>query len=129
VTADVGNPHAVSFADDLARLPLHTAPTWSPPEEFPAGVNLEFASVVGNRHVAMRVFERGVGETQSCGTGTVAVAAAARLHTGDSSDQTVTYRVDVPGGRVEVELTPDQAYLTGPAVIIAHGDVVLPEEG
>jgi diaminopimelate epimerase len=129
VTADVGNPHAVSFADDLARLPLHTAPTWSPPEEFPAGVNLEFASVVGNRHVAMRVFERGVGETQSCGTGTVAVAAAARLHTGDSSDQTVTYRVDVPGGRVEVELTPDQAYLTGPAVIIAHGDVVLPDEG
>ena len=129
LTADVGNPHAVSFADDLARLPLHTAPSWSPPGEFPAGVNLEFATVRGERQVGMRVFERGVGETLSCGTGTVAVAAAARLHAGDSAPLPVTYRVETPGGQVDVELTPDQAFLTGPAVIIAHGDVVLPEEG
>lgn len=129
LTADVGNPHAVSFADDLARLPLHTTPSWSPAGEFPAGVNLEFANVRGERQVGMRVFERGVGETQSCGTGTVAVAAAARLHAGDSAPLPVTYRVETPGGQVDVELTPDQAFLTGPAVIIAHGDVVLPEEG
>jgi diaminopimelate epimerase len=126
---DVGNPHAVSFTDDLGSLPLHTAPTWSPRDEFPYGVNLEFAAVIGERHVAMRVFERGVGETQSCGTGTVAVAVAARLKTADP-ELPVIYRVDVPGGRLHVELTADQqSYLTGPAVLIAHGTVVLPEEG
>jgi diaminopimelate epimerase len=128
LTADVGNPHAVSFADDLARLPLHATPSWSP-SVFPSGVNMEFAAVRGERSVAMRVFERGVGETQSCGTGTVAVAAAARVHTGDSAALPVTYRVETPGGQVEVELTAEQAFLTGPAVIVAHGDVVLPEEG
>jgi diaminopimelate epimerase len=96
---------------------------------FPSGVNMEFAVVRGERTVAMRVFERGVGETLSCGTGTVAVAAAARLHTGDSADLPVTYRVETTGGQVDVELTADQSFLTGPAVIVAHGDVVLPEEG
>ena len=124
---DVGNPHAVSFTDDLGSLLLHPAPTWSPPEEFPYGVNLEFGKVLGERHLAMRVFERGVGETQSCGTGTVAVAAAARLKTADP-ELPVTYQVDVPGGRLLVELTADQSYLTGPAVLVAHGSVVLPEE-
>ena len=129
LTADVGNPHAVSFADDLTGLALHTTPSWSPPAMFPSGVNMEFAAVRGERTVAMRVFERGVGETLSCGTGTVAVAAAARLHTGDSADLPVTYRVETTGGQVDVELTADQSFLTGPAVIVAHGDVVLPEEG
>jgi diaminopimelate epimerase len=126
---DVGNPHAVSFTDNLAHLPLHTSPAWSPLQEFPRGVNLEFATVLGERHVAMRVFERGVGETQSCGTGTVAVAAAARVHTGDDQDLPATYRVEVPGGRLQVELLADESYLTGPAVLVAHGEVALPEEG
>jgi diaminopimelate epimerase len=76
VTADVGNPHAVSFVDELARLPLHAAPTWRPAETFPNGVNLEFVRRIGPQHIAMRVYERGVGETRSCGTGTVAAAAA-----------------------------------------------------
>ena len=129
LTADVGNPHAVSFADDLARLALHTTPSWSPATMVPAGVNMEFAAVHGERQVAMRVFERGVGETLCCGTGTVAVAAAARLHIGDSAALPVTYQVETPGGQVDVELTADQTFLTGPAVIVAHGDVVLPEEG
>ena len=52
----------------------------------------------------MRVFERGVGETRSCGTGTVAAAAAARSAGALTDDSPVTYRVDVPGGTVEVEL-------------------------
>ena len=71
----------------------------------------------------MRVFERGVGETRSCGTGTVAVAAAARAREGSGDG---TWTVDVPGGRVEVELVGDQAFLTGPAVLVAHGEVSLP---
>ena len=92
-------------------------------------MNLEFVRDLGPRHIAMRVHERGVGETRSCGTGTVAAAAAARAHAGDAAPLPVTYRVDVPGGSVEVELTDDQAFLTGPAVLVAAGEVSVPEEG
>jgi diaminopimelate epimerase len=128
VTADVGNPHAVSFVDELAPLPLHAGPTWQPADTFPNGANLEFVRRVGPQHIAMRVYERGVGETRSCGTGTVAAAAAADAAEG-SPDHPVTYQVDVPGGTVEVELAEDQAYLTGPAVLVAHGEVHLPDFG
>jgi diaminopimelate epimerase len=125
----IGNPHLVSFTDDLAGLPLHVAPTWTPKASFPNGVNVEFVTVVGPRHIRMRVYERGVGETRSCGTGTVAAAAAAQKHLGGGAEGgPVTYRVDVPGGAVDVELTADQAYLTGPAVIVANGHVALPED-
>ena len=125
--ADVGNPHAVSFVDDLDLLQLHAPSRWDPPEEFPHGVNLEFVRQLGPRHIAMRVFERGVGETHSCGTGTVAAAAASRVHDQDLTPLPVIYCVDTPGGRVEVELTQHQAYLTGPAVLVAHGELALPE--
>jgi diaminopimelate epimerase len=128
VTADVGNPHAVSFVDDLGPLPLHAGPTWQPAVTFPNGANLEFVRRVGPQHIAMRVYERGVGETRSCGTGTVAAAAAADAVQG-SPERPVNYQVDVPGGTVEVELAEDQAYLTGPAVLVAHGEVHLPDFG
>ena len=62
----------------MNTLDLTRAPRWEPTEAYPDGVNLEFVEPLGERHVAMRVFERGVGETRSCGTGTVAAAAAAR---------------------------------------------------
>ncbi|MBA3528115.1 MAG: diaminopimelate epimerase, partial [Propionibacteriaceae bacterium] len=109
---EVGNPHAVSFADDLDGLSLTLAPSFSPAEAFPKGVNFEFVRVVAERHIAMLVYERGVGETRSCGTGTVAAAAAAaaREPSGDPEAPT-TYRVDVLGGVVEVELAPEQAFL------------------
>ncbi|HYP46862.1 MAG TPA: diaminopimelate epimerase [Propionibacteriaceae bacterium] len=123
---DVGNPHAVSFAPDLDRLALATAPRWQPAELFPTGVNLEFVHRVEERHIAMRVYERGVGETRSCGTGTVAAAAAASHHSHGDQAWPQTYRVDVPGGTVEVELTPAQAFLTGPAMIVAAGVLTLP---
>ena len=128
---DVGNPHAVAFVDDPAALDLTRAPSWTPAEAFPGGVNCEFVRIIGDHHVGMRVYERGVGETMSCGTGTVAVAAATALRLGDRA-RPVTYRVDVPGGTVEVELTEgadggDEAFLTGPAVIVGHGELSLPE--
>jgi diaminopimelate epimerase len=128
VTVRVGNPHAVSFVDELAPLPLHVRPTWQPAETFPNGANLEFVRQIGPHHIAMRVYERGVGETRSCGTGTVAAAAAAAATQG-SPDRPVTYQVDVPGGTVEVELAEDQAYLTGAAVLVAHGEVHVPDLG
>ena len=132
VPVDVGNPHAVSFCADPAAIDLREAPTWQPEAAFPHGVNAEFVSALGPRHLAMRVYERGSGETRSCGTGTVAAAAAwhHRHHPGrpaadPAPDGGVRYRVDVPGGTVEVELG-EQTFLTGPAVIVARGQLIDP---
>jgi len=124
VAVDVGNPHAVSLGSPVGALDLTRPPAWEPAGAFPEGVNLEFVETVGERHVAMRVFERGVGETRSCGTGTVAVAAAAGARAGGGDG---VWTVDVPGGRVEVELAGGKAFLTGPAVLVAHGEVTLPD--
>ena len=129
VPVSVGNPHAVSFVDDLDRLDLTAAPGWTPPDAFPDGVNLEFVRMLGPEQLAMRVYERGVGETRSCGTGTVAAAAAARSRLDQSDADPVTYRVDVPGGTVEVELAGGEANLVGPAVLVAHGEVSVPGSG
>lgn len=118
---DAGNPHAVAFLDGgVADLDLHRAPTWEPAEAFPSGVNVEFVEVLGPDELRMRVFERGVGETESCGTGVVATAAAhRRLHGGQGPVQ-----VHVPGGTLRVDLDGDEATLTGPAVIVAKGQFV-----
>ena len=126
VGVDVGNPHAVSFCADPDALDLRTAPTWEPAGVFPHGVNAEFVAERGPRRLAMRVFERGSGETRSCGTGTVAAAAAWHdRHEDNTRTEPARYQVDVPGGSVEVELG-EQAYLTGPAVIVARGVLTLP---
>jgi diaminopimelate epimerase len=127
LTVDVGNPHTVSFVGDLDHLALASMPRWEPENAFPDGVNLEFVRWLGPRQLKIRVYERGVGETRSCGTGAVAAAAAAHVRGADPDSLPATYRVDVPGGTVHVELTEGQAYLTGPAVLVAHGEVVLPE--
>ena len=123
----MGNPHAVSFSADLSQLSLHAAPTYDP-ADFPEGVNLEFVQRLGAGRLAMRVFERGSGETRSCGTGVVAAAAVARSTEDDPPAGSAVYRVDVPGGVVTVELNGDDAHLTGPAVLVAHGEVAIPDE-
>ncbi|OSP28492.1 diaminopimelate epimerase, partial [Streptomyces sp. 13-12-16] len=74
---NMGNPHAVAFVDDLAHAgDLYTPPPFSPAAAYPDGVNVEFVVDRGPRHVALRVHERGSGETRSCGTGACAVAVA-----------------------------------------------------
>ncbi|WP_353081868.1 diaminopimelate epimerase [Tessaracoccus lapidicaptus] len=121
VKVDVGNPHAVVFLTDsdvLEDLDLHRAPRWSPAEAYPQGVNVEFVRVDAPDALTMRVHERGVGETMSCGTGVVAVAAAHRARGGHEGPVTVR----VPGGELSVQFTGDEARLTGPAVVIGRGE-------
>lgn len=123
VPVDVGNPHVVSTvatAAELDRLDLQRAPVWEPAERFPAGVNAEFVHAIGDGHLRMRVHERGVGETWSCGTGIVACAAAVAASTGSSRER---WTVDVPGGTLEVLLGADEARLIGPAEVVARGRV------
>jgi diaminopimelate epimerase len=127
VEVDMGNPHAVVFVDDLADAgTLETAPVTEP--AFADGVNVEFVVGRGPRHVAMRVHERGVGETRSCGTGACAVMVAAARRdgvvAGGDGAAAVTYTVDVPGGRLTVtERADGHVELTGPAVLVAEGTV------
>ncbi|GAV44006.1 diaminopimelate epimerase [Streptomyces acidiscabies] len=125
---NVGNPHAVAFVDDLAHAgDLFTAPPVSPASAYPQGVNVEFVVDRGPRHVALRVHERGSGETRSCGTGACAVAVATARRDGVDPAVTgtpVTYTVDVPGGRLVITEQPDgEIEMTGPAVILAEGTI------
>jgi diaminopimelate epimerase len=116
----MGNPHAVAFVDDLMEAGSLEQPPVHDPVEYPSGVNVEFVVRRGERHVAMRVHERGSGETRSCGTGACAVMVAAAL--ADGAGRGTSYRVDVPGGRLEVAWTEqDRVVLTGPAEIVASG--------
>ncbi|MBT2383906.1 diaminopimelate epimerase [Streptomyces sp. ISL-11] len=123
---NMGNPHAVSFVEDLAHAGnLFTAPAVAPAGAYPDGTNVEFVVDRGPRHVAMRVHERGSGETRSCGTGACAVMVAAARRDGVDPAVTgvpVTYTVDLPGGRLEITESPDGTVeMTGPAVIVAEG--------
>ncbi|GAA1731528.1 diaminopimelate epimerase [Aeromicrobium alkaliterrae] len=121
-----GNPHAVAFVDTVADAgPLLDQPGYDA-GVYPEGVNIEFVERRGDRHVGMRVHERGSGETRSCGTGACAVGVATALADGASptADVPVRYRVDVPGGTLHVEWTADDhLVLEGPAVIVASGQM------
>lgn len=117
----VGNPHAVAFLPaDLALrdLDLTTRPPLEP--EPGDGANVEFVLDRGPRHVAMRVHERGSGETLACGTGACAVAVAAARRAGDADGE--PWRVDLPGGTLTVGWTPEgEVTLAGPAELVAEG--------
>lgn len=117
---DVGNPHAVVLVDDLAEAGLLLEPPAFDAALYPRGVNVEFVVRRGEHHVAMRVHERGSGETRSCGTGACAVMVATAA--ADGSERGVPYRVDLPGGSLSITWTADDRVLmTGPAVIVARG--------
>jgi diaminopimelate epimerase len=126
VHVSMGNPHAVAFVGDLDEAgELVRAPVVAPAAAYPAGTNVEFVVDRGPRHVALRVHERGSGETRSCGTGACAVMAAAARRDGADPAVTgrpVTYTVDVPGGSLAItEGTGGEIEMTGPAVIVAEG--------
>ncbi|PCE13534.1 diaminopimelate epimerase [Microbacterium sp. SZ1] len=131
---DVGNPHVVvALAEDaeLAALELHRAPELDPAP--PHGANVEFVVPAeplvrdGVGHVRMRVSERGVGETLSCGTGVAATALAVRHWAGAQAPD--HWRVEVPGGVLGVRMFPaedgEHVGLSGPAQLVFSGEVEL----
>jgi diaminopimelate epimerase len=124
IAVDVGNPHLACVTDaDVDALDL-TGPPGYDHALFPNGVNIEFVSPVrangAGRQVRMRVHERGVGETRSCGTGTVAAVVAALRAAGQDSG---TVEVHTPGGRLRVTVGAVSTVLHGPAVLVATGEV------
>jgi diaminopimelate epimerase len=122
VAVDVGNPHLACVGlteGELAALDVG-APVSFDEQLFPEGVNVEVLTVPVDGAVSMRVHERGVGETRSCGTGTVAATLAALAHEGAD---TGTLRVRIPGGEVIVTITESTSYLRGPSVLVARGEL------
>jgi len=119
--AGVGNPHLVLFVDDVATIPVAVhGPILEHDPRFPARTNVEFVRVTHADRLQMRVWERGAGETQSCGTGACASAAVAHRRglVGD------IVRVDVPGGTLSVTLGPGpNVRLGGPVVHVFDVDI------
>ncbi|WP_315904020.1 diaminopimelate epimerase [Streptomyces fulvoviolaceus] len=120
---DMGNPHAVAFVADPTQVgDLRTPPVVGPAGIFPHGVTVEFVGIRGPGHLTVRVHERGVGETRACGTGACAAVAAFRRKRGAAGP--ARYTVDMPGGRLHVDVDGDgRLRLGGPAVIVARGTV------
>lgn len=131
---DLGNPHvvvALASEAELALLELTRAPELEP--ALPAGANVEFVvpgePLVrdGIGHVRMRVSERGVGETLSCGTGVAATALAVRYWAGAQAPN--NWQVEVPGGTLAVRMFPaengEHVALSGPAQLVFQGEIDL----
>jgi diaminopimelate epimerase len=117
----MGNPHAVHFIDsEVAAFPLReVGPKVEHNPLFPARVNFEVAHVVDRGHIVSRTWERGVGETQACGTGACAIMVSARLHgwVGD------VVEVNEPGGVLTLRWNGSgNVYLTGPAAFVYSGE-------
>jgi diaminopimelate epimerase len=116
----MGNPHlACAVGEPVAGLDLTRAPEVDD-AVFPDGVNVELYRPLGDGRVEMRVYERGSGETRSCGTGAVATAVAVAHAEGLAEG---TWEIAVPGGVVTVILDGTTSFLRGPAVLVAEGDV------
>lgn len=123
IGVDVGNPHLACVIPGMTATDLATMEFEAPefdPEFFPHGVNVEVLTELADGSVHMRVWERGVGETRSCGTGTVAAAQAALADAGIEDGSVV---VNVPGGAIEVSLAGGVATMSGPSTIVFRGEL------
>lgn len=122
---DMGNPHLACVVPGLQEEQLAALAFEQPVFDdafFPEGVNIEVCTELADGHLHMRVFERGVGETRSCGTGTVAAACAALA---DAGAATGSATVHVTGGAVEVTIGEGESTLRGPSAIVATGTTVM----
>jgi len=120
----MGNPHAVIEVEDIEHAPVGTlGPRIETHSMFPNKANVGFMQVLDTRHVALRVFERGAGETAACGTGACAAVVVGRIW--NRLDSKVT--VQLPGGQLLVECShPSRSVLmTGPAELSFEGSLTL----
>ncbi len=120
----MGNPHCVIQVDDVAIAPVETlGPVLESHERFPERANIGFMQVITRDHIRLRVYERGAGETQACGSGACA-AVAVGIAQGLLAEEV---RVDLPGGRLDIAWKgPGQPlYMTGPATQVYDGFIHL----
>ena len=118
----MGNPHCVTFVDDVDSLELEKlGPHFENHSIFPERVNTEFVRVIDDHTLQMRVWERGSGETWACGTGACATAVAACLNGYCKKGDDIT--VHLRGGDLTIRYTDDTVIMTGPASTVFEGEV------
>jgi len=120
----MGNPHAVLLVDDVENAPVNSlGPLIEQHLRFPERVNAGFMEVVNDRHIRLRVFERGTGETAACGSGACAAVVAGQMRRLLDTRVTVT----LPGGDLVVSWAGEThpVYLTGPATRVYEGHIEL----
>lgn len=121
----MGNPHAVQVVADVDSAPVaEQGPLIEHHVRFPERVNAGFMQIVDRRHIKLRVFERGAGETLACGTGACAAVTAGILR--GLLDSPV--QVDTHGGSLSIAWAGrgEKLYMTGPAVTVFEGEIELP---
>ena len=120
---NMGNPHAVLLVDDVDTAPVaRWGEAIESNEQFPERVNVGFMQVLDEGHIRLRVYERGAGETQACGTGAcAAVVAGVRLSLLQAAS---SIRVSLPGGDLHIEWQPgDDVMMTGPVQTVFEGEL------
>lgn len=122
----MGNPHVVLFVEDVETAPVHeVGPVIECHEAFPKKTNVEFAQVMEDDRIRLRVWERGVGETLACGTGACATAVAAALNCRGGREAVV----ELPGGELAIRWHEDgRVFMTGPAEEVFTGTMVIEED-
>lgn len=117
---EVGNPHAVLFVDDVSDVKVaEIGSTIERDPIFSEGTNVEFVQLGQGNRITVRVWERGVGETMSSGTGATAAAFASR----SIADLGDAVTVALPGGELLIEFDEDRAWMTGRTTIVYRGSV------
>lgn len=121
----MGNPHAIIWVDDVDQAPVETlGPFIETHERFPRHTNVEFAQLIDDARIRLRVWERGVGETLACGTGACATAVAGTLSCRVGRNATI----ELPGGDLSIRWhTDDHVYMTGSAAEVFTGVVWIGE--
>ena len=120
---NMGNPHAVLLVDDVDTAPVaRWGEAIESNEQFPERVNVGFMQVLNEGHIRLRVYERGAGETQACGTGAcAAVVAGVRLSLLQAAS---SIRVSLPGGDLHIEWQPgEDVMMTGPVQTVFEGEL------
>ncbi|MBR5923749.1 MAG: diaminopimelate epimerase [Clostridia bacterium] len=122
IPVNVGNPHAVIFVNDTQSASVNTiGQKFQKLKDFPGGVNVEFAQIMDENNIRMRVYERGSGITMACGTGACAAVAAAVKQGLVKSNSPVFVTLD--GGKLEITVFEDfSVKMTGPAQTVYEGE-------
>lgn len=115
----MGNPHIVSYVDDINFDLAAIGPDFEYNEMFPESINAEFVQVINDKHLKMRVWERGSQETMACGTGACAVFYASYLQNLCQNH----CQVELLGGSLEIWLEEDTIYMNGPATTVFTGEI------
>lgn len=121
----MGNPHAIIWVDDVETAPVETlGPFVETNERFPKHTNVEFAQLIDDETIRVRVWERGVGETLACGTGACATAVAGALSCRTGRESTI----ELPGGDLRIRWHENQhVYMTGSAAFSFSGSIEVPD--